>query len=124
MLPQSGTVLFSDVQAKAQRLRSVSNWQSLLPLLERRPGVAAVSPIVSGGGLAVRGEATQSIALSGVDLDRYDRVVRLREKVVAGVARLEPGDAIIGTELASDLGLRPGDRLSDPDRRRSARRCG
>jgi lipoprotein-releasing system permease protein len=111
-LPQSGTVLFSDVQAKAQRLRSVSNWQSLLPLLERRPGVAAVSPIVSGGGLAVRGEATQSIALSGVDLDRYDRVVRLREKVVAGVARLDPGDAIIGTELASDLGLRPGDRLA------------
>jgi lipoprotein-releasing system permease protein len=111
-LPQNGTVLFSDVQAKAQRLRSVSNWQSLLPLLEARPGVAAVSPIVSGGGLAVRGEATQSIALSGVDLDRYDRVVRLREKVVAGVARLDPGDAIVGTELASDLGLRPGDRLS------------
>ena len=57
-------------------------------------------------------EATQSIALSGVDLERYDRVVRLREKVVAGAARLEPGDAIIGTELASDLGLRPGDRFA------------
>jgi lipoprotein-releasing system permease protein len=110
--PQAGTVLFSDVQSKAQRLRSVSNWQTLLPLLERQPEVVAVSPIVSGGGLAVRGEATQSIALSGVDLDRYDRVVRLREKVVAGVARLEPGDAIIGIELAADLGLRPGDRFS------------
>ena len=110
--PQSGTVLFSDLQSKAQRLRSVSNWQSLLPLLERRPEVVAVSPIVSGGGLALRGEATQSIALSGVELDRYDRVVRLREKVVAGVARLDPGDAIIGIELASNLGLRPGDRLS------------
>lgn len=107
-----GTLVLSDVQSKAQRLRSVANWQSLLPLLETRQGVAAVSPIVAGGGLAVRGEATQSIALSGVDLDRYDRVVRLREKVVAGAARLEPGDAIIGTELASDLGLRPGDRFA------------
>jgi lipoprotein-releasing system permease protein len=110
--PIAGTVLLSETQAKAQRLRSVANWQSMLPLLERRPGVAAVSPIVAGGGLAVRGEATQSVAVSGVDLDRYDRVVRLREKVVAGVARLEPGEGIIGTELASDLGLRPGDRFT------------
>jgi len=110
--PVPGTLVLSNVQSKAQRLRSVADWQSLLPLLEKMPAVAAVSPIVSGGGLAVRGEATQSIALSGVDLDRYDRVVRLREKVVAGAARLEPGDAIIGTELASDLGLRPGDRFA------------
>jgi len=110
--PVAGTVLLSETQAKAQRLRSVANWQSMLPLLERRPGVAAVSPIVAGGGLAVRGEATQSVAVSGVDLDRYDRVVRLREKVVAGVARLEPGEGIIGIELASDLGLRPGDRFT------------
>ena len=112
LAPQAGTVLLSDVQSKAQRLRSVSNWQTLLPLLERRPEVVAVSPIVSGGGLAVRGEATQSIAVSGVNLDRYDRVVRLREKVVAGAARLDPGDAIIGIELASDLGLRAGDRFN------------
>ncbi len=47
-----------------------------------------------------------------MDLDRYDRVVRLRDKVVAGVASLSPGEAIIGTELASDLGVRPGDRLT------------
>ncbi len=111
-LAERGVTVFSDTQAKAQRLRSVANWQSLLPLLEQWPGVVAVSPIVSGGGLAIRGEATQSVALSGVDLDRYDKVVRLREKVVEGTARLEPGEGIIGVELASDLGLRPGDRLS------------
>jgi len=109
---ESGVIVLSDTQPKAQRLRSVANWQALLPLLDRRAGIAAVSPIVSGGGLAVRGEATQSIALSGVDLARYDRVVRLREKVIAGTARLEPGEGIIGSELASDLGVRPGDRLT------------
>ena len=38
--------------------------------------------------------------------------MRLREKVVAGTARLEPGEGIIGIELAADLGLRPGDRLT------------
>ena len=110
--PEPGTRSLTDTQPRAQRLRSVGNWQSVLPLLEQMPEVAAVSPMVAGGGLALRGEATQSIALAGVDLDRYDRVVRLRDKVVAGVASLAPGEAIIGSELASDLGVRPGDRLT------------
>ena len=109
---EPGGTALTDTQPRAQRLRSVGNWQSLLPLLEQMPEVAAVSPMVAGGALALRGEATQSIAVTGVDLDRYDRVVRLREKVVAGVASLSPGEAIIGSELASDLGVRPGNRLT------------
>ena len=32
--------------------------------------------------------------------------------VAAGVARLDPGDCIIGLQLASDLGVRPGDKLT------------
>jgi lipoprotein-releasing system permease protein len=102
----------TETQPRAQRLRSVSNWQALVPLLEAHPAVAAVSPIVSGSGLALRGEATQAIALLGVDLDRYDRIIGLRAKVIAGQARLGPGEAIVGSELAHDLGVRPGDRFS------------
>ena len=107
-----GTTVLGQVQPRAQRLRSVANWQALVPLLEALPAVAGVSPMVSGAGLALRGEAVQSIALLGVDLDRYDRVVGLRAKVVSGSARLLPGEAIIGRELAQDLGLRVGDRLA------------
>ena len=99
-------------QPRAQRPRSVANWQALLPVLEALPGVRAVSPMVAGAGLAVRGEAQRSIALIGVDLDRYDRIVNLRAKVVAGVARLGPGEGILGRELADDLGVRVGDRVS------------
>ena len=102
----------SDTQARAQRLRSVANWQALVPLLEATPGVAVVSPMVSGAGLALRGEATQAISLTGVDLDRYDRIVGLRAKVVAGTARLGPAECIVGLQLAADLGLRPGDKLT------------
>jgi lipoprotein-releasing system permease protein len=107
-----GATALTDTQARAQRLRSVANWQALVPLLERRPEIATVSPMVSGAGLGLRGEATQAIALMGVDLDRYDRIVGLRSKVVSGVARLGPGEAIIGRELAGDLGLRVGDRMT------------
>ena len=107
-----GVEVMTESQARAQRLRSVANWQALLPLLEQRPEVRTVSPMVSGSGLALRGEASQSIALMGVDLERYDRMADLRGKRVSGELRLEPGEAVLGTELARDLGLRVGDRFS------------
>ena len=107
-----GTWLLSDTQPRAQRLRSVDIWQQLLPVLEQEPGVVAVSPMVSGSGLALRGEATQSIAIMGVELERYQRIVNLREKIVAGTWGLQPGDTMIGVELAADLGVRPGDRFT------------
>ncbi len=110
--PSPDAAVMSDTQPREQRLRSLINWQAVVPLLEARDDITAVSPMVSGSGLALRGEATQAIALMGVDLDRYDRIVSLRSKVVSGQARLAPGEAVIGRELASDLGVRVGDRLT------------
>ena len=107
-----GTPQLDRVQPREQRPRSLAGWPALAAELEGRPGVAAVSPMVSTAGLGLRGVASASIALVGVDLDRYDRIVRLRDKVIAGQARLEPGEAIIGRELAADLGLAVGDRLA------------
>jgi lipoprotein-releasing system permease protein len=85
------------------------------------PNVAGVSPMVSGAGLALRGEASQSIALMGVDLDRYDRVVGLRSKVVSGSARLAPGEASWAASWrrtwacawATGSRCRPGEHVSD-----------
>jgi len=111
-LNDPGTTTLTETQPRAQRLRSVANWQALVPLLESMPAIAGVSPTVSGAGLALRGEATQAIALTGVELDRYDRVVGLRSKVISGTARLSPGEAVIGRELAVDLGVRAGDRMT------------
>ena len=108
----AATTALVQTQPRAQRPRSVSNWQALLPALEAMPEVTAVSPMATGAGLALRGEAQRSIALVGVDLDRYDRIVSLRSKVVSGTARLGPGEAILGRELADDLGVRVGDRLT------------
>src|SRR5574344_2364915 len=110
--PATLAQVLTEVQPRAQRLRSVANWQALVPVLEQLPEVMAVSPMVSGSGLALRGEAAQAIALMGVDLERYDRIINLRTKVVSGTARLAPGEAMIGRELAADLGVRVGDRFS------------
>ena len=111
-VPVPGTSALVQTQPRAQQPRSITNWSLLVAVLEAMPEIAAVSPMVSAAGLGVRGEASKSIALIGVELDRYDRIVNLRSKVVAGQARLGPGEGIIGRELADDLGLRVGDRLS------------
>ena len=51
------------VQARAQRLRSIDQWQPLETMLDQRAGIAAVSPIVSGPAFAVRGDANKSVAV-------------------------------------------------------------
>lgn len=106
-----GQSRFTETQARSQRLRTIGNWPAVEAALQQRPGVAAVSPMVSGPALARRGEATRSVALSGVDLERYDRIVGLRDKLVAGAFRMGPGEALIGKTLAEDLGVRVGDRI-------------
>ena len=108
----AATTALVDTQPRVQRPRTIANWQALVPILEALPAVVGVSPMVAGAGLARRGEASNSIALMGVDLERYERIVHLRAKVVQGEARLAPGEAIIGRELADDLGVRVGDRIN------------
>ena len=43
---------------------------------------------------------------------RYDRIVDLRSRVATGTTRLQPGETIVGIELAHDLGVGVGDRLT------------
>jgi lipoprotein-releasing system permease protein len=99
------------IQPKAQRLRSIDNWPSLMPALRGDPDVLAVSEMTSGSGIAVRGEASRAIVLFGVDLPRYDRIVDLRDKLERGQFRLNAGEVIIGIELAKDFGVDVGDRI-------------
>ncbi|MFW9616527.1 ABC transporter permease [Aquabacterium sp.] len=121
-----GEIRWTDTQARAQRLQTLTNWQGMVSLLSQREGVSAVSPMVAGAALARRGEATRAVALSGVDLAQYDRIVSLRQKLVTGQLVLSPGDAIIGQTLADDLGVRVGDRItvSTNDRSESLRLTG
>jgi lipoprotein-releasing system permease protein len=74
-------------------------------------GVFAVAPVASGSALGIKGDASRSVVVLGTELDRYLRVVRLDDKVKAGVLQLDPGDALIGIELAKDLGAVLGDRI-------------
>ena len=112
----TGMTALDQVQARAQRLRSVDQWQALNAELEIMQGVRAVSPVAAGPGLVTRGDVNKSITITGIMPERYVAVTRLNEKIVAGELRLNPGDVVIGTDLARDLGAAVGDkvRLSTP----------
>ena len=53
--PASGATTLAQTQPRAQRPRSIPSWAALVPVLEALPEVAAVSPMVAGAGLALRG---------------------------------------------------------------------
>ncbi|MBR7745237.1 ABC transporter permease [Undibacterium baiyunense] len=96
---------------RAQRLRSINNWQQVRDVLDTLPSVTAVSPIISGPAFARRGESLQSVALVGIDAPRYLRIIPVKDDMIAGVFRIGAGDTVIGKQLATDLGMRVGDKL-------------
>jgi len=95
----------------AQRLRSINNWQQLVTQLDGLADVTAVSSVLSGPAFARRGVALESVALVGIDVARYQKIIPIAKDIVAGRFRVGAGDAVIGKLLADDLGLRVGDKL-------------
>lgn len=106
-----GTLQLVLEDRRAQALRTIVNWPQVRDVLDRLPGITAVSPVVAGPAFGRRGEAVQSIALVGVDLPRYLRVIPLDRNMVDGRLDLGSGNAVIGRQLAKDLGLRTGGKL-------------
>ena len=99
------------IQKPFQRVRSIDHWQKVIKEVAAMPAVLAVSPMAAGAALAVRGEAARSVSIQGVEADQYFKIVPLPEKIVSGSARLGAEDIIVGVDLASDLGVRVGDKL-------------
>ena len=104
-------VIFATAQARAQRLRSIDQWQYLAADLATLPEVVAITPTVSGAGFVLRGEVDKSITVIGIDPQPYSRVTKLDEKIVTGSFTLNADDAIIGVEIAKDLGVSVGDKI-------------
>ena len=99
------------VQPREQRLRSVDQWERVAQLAAATPGVLAVSPVVSGPAFAEHGGSTKSVVLQGVVPEVYRRVVRMDDNMTQGRFAVSGTTALIGTDLAADLGVTVGDKL-------------
>jgi len=104
-------IAFTTVQRPTQRIRSIDQWQSIRDRLERDPDVAHVAPAVTGSALAARGSASRSVSVVAVEPERYFAIVDLPGNLVEGHARLASDEAVLGTDLAKELGVSLGDKI-------------
>lgn len=111
LAPAAGVTQLLLEDKRTQRLRSINNWQQVRDVLDTLPRITAVSPLISGPAFARRGVALESVALLGIDPPRYQRIIPIQRDMVEGVFRVGAGDAVIGRQLAKDLGMRVGDKL-------------
>ena len=99
------------LEKSSKRTRTLDQWQVAKDIIDNVAGVIASSPTVAGSAFASKGSVSRSVALRGVDTDSYVRIIPIDEKLKAGAFRLVGNEAVVGTELAKDLGLQVGDKL-------------
>ena len=100
------------VQPRAQRPRSLDQWQKVRDIALAIPDVLVVAPVVEGAAFILRGDANTGVAMRGIEPESYLRLIALREKIIAGSANLNSTDIVIGSKLAKDLGVWTGDKLT------------
>ncbi len=99
------------IQPPLQRLKTISQWLAIAHQVQDMPEVRLVAPVVNGSALVSRGEATRSITILGVEPELYFQIVPMPSKMVEGAADVGVNDILIGTELATDLGVGVGEKL-------------
>ncbi|MDA9440154.1 membrane protein [Bradyrhizobium sp. CCBAU 51745] len=108
----AGEIEDAVVQRPSQRVISIDQWPKIVNQMLAMPEVSAVSPTITGSVLAVRGDASRAVTLTGVEPETYFNIVKVPEYIVVGEARLTSEDVVIGTELAKILGAAVGDKLN------------
>ena len=100
------------VQPRAQRPRSLDQWQKVRDTTLAIAGVLVVAPVIEDAAFIVRGDANIGVGVRGIEPESYLRLIALKEKIIAGRAELNSTDVLIGSDLAKDLGLTIGDKLT------------
>jgi lipoprotein-releasing system permease protein len=100
------------VQPRAQRLRSVDQWQKVRDQLLNMKNITVVAPVVSGAGFVIRADANRAVTLTGIEPESYLRLIALKDKIIAGNANVTSSDILVGIELAKDMGVSMGDKLT------------
>lgn len=109
--PSATTAIARSVQESPQRLRSIDQWPRTVAIAERTAGLIAASPSITGAGFALRGEAKSPIVVRGVEPERFLPIIDIRKRLIAGRFDVGAGSVVIGSKLASDLGVDIGDKL-------------
>jgi lipoprotein-releasing system permease protein len=108
---EGGPAIAARIERTTPTVEAIDAWRQVERELEAVPGVTAVAPTVAGSAFARRGVASRSVALRGVEPESFDRIVDIAGHLKSGRFRLAGAEAVIGVELARELGLAVGDKV-------------
>lgn len=108
LAPDSDAVALIARQPPIRRQTGLLDAGPFRDVIETIPGVSEATLEVSGGGVLIRGERVQRVAVTGLEPDRLNAIIRFDRAMQAGTARLTGDTLLIGTTLADDLGLSAG----------------
>jgi len=104
----------SEGRVLAQVLRSglreskMADWRQVVAAVDAEPGITAVSPTVTVGGFAIKGQQTKPITFRGIVPERYKAIIDLPGRMKEGVYDVSGQRCLIGIDLAKDLGVGVG----------------
>ena len=124
MASPTGRALFA-VQPGHNDRPVIRNHRAVLDVASGIEGVRAVVPEVFGNATLVRGERNVAVSGTGVEADDADEIAPLGESMVRGRLDLGVGNVVVGSRLATELGVDVGDRVKlgaagSPDARADA----
>ncbi len=93
----------------------LKNGLTIAERIEREPGVLGISPQVATQAFYNNGPIQLSGTISGVDIDRENRLYRLESRLKSGslnTLKTNPDGLIMGVVLARKLNVRVGDKIS------------
>lgn len=104
----------------------IPNYQQVVRQIEGIPGVAAAAPVLTGQALLRYGTRGRPVVLTGIEPEQQARTLIWRERLQQqqGDLATTTNGAVIGYELAKDLGIPSGANitlLAGPDRRQRMR---
>jgi len=88
----------------------MTNWEETMPLVQAVPDVIGVAPYVQGPILLEHEGRVNPAFIRGIDVPSEEKLIDLR-KFVKGTVDMPRDTAIIGRELAAELGADIGDEL-------------
>jgi lipoprotein-releasing system permease protein len=111
MAAPTGRALFA-IQPGHNVTSMIRNHRTVLDVASRMPGVRAAVPEVFGNATLARGEQNVAVAVNGIEAGDADAIAPLGQSIVRGRLDLGVGNIVVGSRLASELGVDVGDRVN------------
>ena len=90
----------------------IRTYRSVLEVAARMHGVRVAVPEVNGNGTLARGDKEVAVAVTGLDAKSANQIAPLGHSMVQGRLDLGVGNVVVGSRLATELGVEVGDRVN------------